>query len=335
MGKSTSIKLKEYFKMKPEIPQPDFEPAEHGDFVATDKKLHLDVLDLVEEYRIELDPDRKDQHLIVSEEVVQALVDSAKLSKDDVVLEIGPGPGQITERIAEKAGRVFAIELDERFLPLLKRVQSRHPNVTINIGSAMEKKWPAVNKVVANPPFSIIEPIIGRIILEKNISTASLVVGDRGYRMSSSLSGGFSRLGLIIKAFFDVENVTGIDPEDFYPRSRERATAICLTRKRRSKEDVGLKSLVRRMLTSPNTNVGSLISNIIAEQYNPRRVDYRLIPSIESLRVLRTTLQKRLQDITNSEMMMLATTIERLNPRNSRRRQDRIDDDVDPDADFI
>ena len=59
------------------------------------------------------------------------IVAAAELTRDDTVLEIGPGPGVLTELIAEQAGRVIAVELDDRLIPLLRNRFAHQPHVSI------------------------------------------------------------------------------------------------------------------------------------------------------------------------------------------------------------
>ena len=59
------------------------------------------------------------------------IVAAAELTRDDTVLEIGPGPGVLTELIAEQAGRVIAVELDDRLIPLLRNRFANQPHVSI------------------------------------------------------------------------------------------------------------------------------------------------------------------------------------------------------------
>ena len=59
------------------------------------------------------------------------IVAAAELTRDDTVLEIGPGPGVLTELIAEQAGRVIAVELDDRLIPLLRNRFAKQPHVSI------------------------------------------------------------------------------------------------------------------------------------------------------------------------------------------------------------
>lgn len=111
-----------------------------------------------------LDP-IKDQFLLTDKQIIGKIIDAAELSKDDTVLEVGAGTGNITFEIAKKAGHVIAFEIDEQFKPLLKRLPK---NVEIHFFDAWEyvqlhgkwKKKKEYNKVVSNPPYSFIEPFL-------------------------------------------------------------------------------------------------------------------------------------------------------------------------------
>jgi len=285
------------------------------------------LLRLAEEHDIYLDTNRKDQHLLVSEEAVLALVESAKLSAQDSVLEVGPGLGQITEELAKRAGRVYAIEIDHQFDPVLAELNAKYPNIQIISGSATEVQWPRVNKFVANPPFSIFEQILRKVILDKEIKAASIVIGERFYKGSVPAERQNSRVGLMTKAFFKGDLVKTLEREDFFPKSREQAVVLSLLRKVKHESDYGLKTLVTRMLRSPNANAGSVVHEAISEAFDPRRVDPERIPSVESFGIPGSVMRKRLQDLTNSDMVVLASALGKISSaRYNRGRRERFDD---------
>ena len=115
-------------------------------------------------YKIIPDP-MKDQFSLTDEAVISKIVEFADLKKSDVVLEVGSGTGNLTCEIAKKAGRVIAFEFDKRFKPFLDRLPK---NVEVHYEDAWNyiqlhgkfRKKKEYNKVVANPPFSLIEPFL-------------------------------------------------------------------------------------------------------------------------------------------------------------------------------
>lgn len=277
--------------------------------------LQSEIIDILKRYDIKLDPDRKDQHILTSREIITRLVDSATLTPDDVVLEIGPGPGQITESIAQKAGKVYAIEIDERFKPILDDLQKKYKNLEVLFGSALDIKWPAANKLVSNPPFSILEPLIERLVKEKKIKTISLVTGEKYYQRCAAIKDRATRTSLMTQAFFDVELVSKIDGDKFFPPSREESVIMRLLRKDKKKSDFGLRLLVLRMLNTPNESVVGLLRDIINEMVNLRTMNYRDIPTVKSLNIPETTLKKTLRDLDNVDINVLAKVIQSLKGR--------------------
>jgi len=109
------------------------------------------------------------QSFLVDETAVQRIVDAAELCPDDTVLEIGPGPGTLTVHLAERAGRVVAVELDERMLPALREALGGRSNVEIVHGDILEQDvsslvGDAAYKVVANVPYYITSAILRHIL---------------------------------------------------------------------------------------------------------------------------------------------------------------------------
>lgn len=118
------------------------------------------------------------QHFLVDQEVLNQIVAAAELAPNDVVLEIGAGNGVLTRRLAQAAGRVIAVELDNRMIASLRKEFAGSPHVTIVHGdileldllhllggeSTAEADPPTNYKVVANIPYYITGPILRRLL---------------------------------------------------------------------------------------------------------------------------------------------------------------------------
>jgi len=278
--------------------------------------LRLEILNLLDKYDIRLDPDRKDQHILTSREAINQLVNSEELTSNDCVLEIGAGPGQITEVIAQNAGQVYAVEIDERFKPILSNLQKKYNNIETIFGSAIDIKWPThINKVISNPPFSILEPLIKRLIREKRIESSSFVIGDKYYQRCAAVQNRATRTSLMTQAFFDVKLISKIDGDNFFPKSREESVIMKLLRKDKKRSDFGLRLLVSRMINTPNESVVGLLRDIINEKVNLRTTNYQNIPTIKSLSIPEITLRKSLRDLDNTDINILTRTIGSLKRR--------------------
>ncbi len=129
------------------------------------------------------------QHFLIDEEVLGRIVSAAQLTPTDVVMEIGPGLGVLTRELAGRAGRVVAVELDNKLATILKQTLSAFNNVTIinedvlKIDPAAllqeqlrpEASSPLSYKVVANLPYYITSPVL-RHFLEAAVKPETMVI---------------------------------------------------------------------------------------------------------------------------------------------------------------
>lgn len=120
------------------------------------------------------------QNFLIDPTYRARIVDAADLTGDDTVLEVGPGPGLLTELIAAAAGRVIAVELDDRLIPFLRERFAGEPSVTIVHGDILQLNPGAQAegrpyKVIANLPYYITSAVI-RHLLESHPAPDVLVL---------------------------------------------------------------------------------------------------------------------------------------------------------------
>ena len=122
------------------------------------------------------------QNFLYDEELLAALTEDAGITKDEDVLEIGPGCGSLTRHLCDAAGKVLAVELDERLIPLLKAFLDEKKNLTVIQGDVMTlnlKEATAGLKapfaVVANIPYYITTPLI-RLLLSGGLPVSRLAL---------------------------------------------------------------------------------------------------------------------------------------------------------------
>ena len=106
---------------------------------------------------------KKDQHFLIDEQVLGRIIEYGQLNSSDTVLEIGAGFGNLTEKLARKAGKVIAIEVD----PELASSLNRFDNVEVIVGDAMKQDFPHFNKVISNLPYSISSPVTFKLLENK------------------------------------------------------------------------------------------------------------------------------------------------------------------------
>ncbi|RLF36806.1 MAG: ribosomal RNA small subunit methyltransferase A [Thermoplasmata archaeon] len=105
------------------------------------------------------------QNFLIDKKVAEREVQHANVNRDDVVLEIGPGRGILTKLLAEKAGKVLAVEIDEKLIQLLKKFLPK--NVELIHGDVLKVDFetlPRFNKVVSNLPFQISSPVTFKLL---------------------------------------------------------------------------------------------------------------------------------------------------------------------------
>lgn len=182
------------------------------------------------------------QNFLIDEGIVNKIVREAGVTKDDFVLEIGPGIGTMTQLLCEQAGGVAAVEIDTNLIPILKETLAEYDNVTIinedilkvDIKKlAEEKNGGKPIKVVANLPYYITTPIIMGLF-ESNVPIDSITVmvqKEVAERMQVGPgTKDYGALSLAVQYYSKPQVVINVPPECFIPRPNVGSAVIRLTR---------------------------------------------------------------------------------------------------------
>lgn len=182
------------------------------------------------------------QNFLIDSHVVEKIIRSAGLTKEDCVLEIGPGIGTMTQYLAEAAGTVIAVEIDRNLIPILSETLKDYENVTIinedilkvNIQELVEKyNQGRPVKVVANLPYYITTPIIMGLF-ESHVPIDSITVmvqkevADRMQVGPGTKD--YGALSLAVQYYARPEIVANVPPNCFIPRPNVGSAVIRLTR---------------------------------------------------------------------------------------------------------
>ena len=125
------------------------------------------------------------QNFLIDDETVLGIVNVATISKDDLVIEIGPGLGTLTKELLERAGQVTCIELDKRMIEILQDRFSMYNNfelinndvLKVDLKEIIKKSNLANTKIVANLPYYITTPIIMKLLEERlEIQTITVMI---------------------------------------------------------------------------------------------------------------------------------------------------------------
>ena len=182
------------------------------------------------------------QNFLIDGHVLDKIIAGAGVTKDDMVLEIGPGIGTMTQYLAEAAGKVVAVEIDRNLLPILQETLADYDNVKVIhadvLSLDLEKLVQEENggrpiKVVANLPYYITTPII-IALFEQHVPLANVTVmvqKEVAARMKSGPgSKDYCALSLAVQYYAEPYIVANVPCNCFMPRPNVDSAVIRLTR---------------------------------------------------------------------------------------------------------
>ena len=180
------------------------------------------------------------QNFLIDPSVLEHILDYSEINKEDLVIEIGPGIGTLTEALCEKAGFVIAIEIDDKLIPILKDNLSEMDNFFLLHKDALKvdfqkllSEHPEFSsvKVVANLPYYITTPIL-MSLLEKKLSFCSITVmvqKEVALRMKAAPgTKDYGALSLAVQYYSKPEIVQEVPPHCFIPRPNVSSMVIHL-----------------------------------------------------------------------------------------------------------
>ena len=200
------------------------------------------------------------QNFLIDTRVLEEIIDAADITKDDFVLEIGPGIGTMTQYLCEAAREVVAVEIDTNLIPILKDTLSAYDNVEVlnqdilkvDIASlAKERNNNRPIKVVANLPYYITTPIIMGLF-ESYVPIDSITimvqkeVADRMQEGPGSKE--YGALSLAVQYYAKPEIVVNVPPSCFMPQPKVGSAVIRLTRHEQSPVEVEDEKLMFQVI---------------------------------------------------------------------------------------
>ncbi len=198
-------------------------------------------------YGIYLDPSLDEQQLI-DEEVIARLVDSSGVGDGDVVLEVGPGVGNITEVLLRRAKTVICIEKNPKYIPVLRARFKHYPYLEVIPGDVLHDELPHSDRLVSNLPYMICEAFLQRM-LRMDIKSAAFIV-PRGFAEILKAKDGepeYSKLSLQAQLFYDPEIHMEVPPTAYLPEPRTETCIISLVPRPSSKvSDEAFKQFFRQ-----------------------------------------------------------------------------------------
>lgn len=185
---------------------------------------------------------RYGQNFLIDGRVLEKIIHAADITKEDCVLEIGPGIGTMTQYLAEQARQVVAVEIDTKLIPILQETLSEYENVTILnedvlkldlLKLVQEYNQGKPIKVVANLPYYITTPIIMKLF-EEHIPVESVTVMVQK-EVADRMQAGpgtkdYGALSLAVQYYASPYIAANVPPNCFIPRPNVASAVIRLTR---------------------------------------------------------------------------------------------------------
>jgi 16S rRNA (adenine1518-N6/adenine1519-N6)-dimethyltransferase len=180
------------------------------------------------------------QNFMIDPNTVRLVADAGMISPDDVVIEVGPGTGTLTEELLGRARKVVAVEIDRDLARMLRDQFGANPAFELIEGDALEGKHgvnPAVRaicaeaKLVANLPYNIASPLIIEMLIAGAKLLAFTVQKEVADRLrASSEDDAYGPLSVMVQLLAKVEVLRTISPKVFWPAPKIESALVRLTR---------------------------------------------------------------------------------------------------------
>lgn len=204
---------------------------------------------------------------------LRKIMDAARLSPGDLVLEVGPGTGALTERLVEAGANVVAVEIDRDMQPILEaRLGDK---IALHVGDALDGKH-AINaevlkllgeepyKLIANLPYNIASPLMANLAIDHLRMSAMVVmiqkeVADR--LLAGPGTKAYGPLGVLIQSLFEVQRVGVLKPGCFYPPPSIDSAVVAMHRREAPLcEDArALGGLLHKLFSKRRKQLGSIL----------------------------------------------------------------------------
>lgn len=213
------------------------------------------------------------QNFLIDPHVLEKIIEAAQITKEDCVVEIGPGIGTMTQYLAESAGQVVAVEIDKALIPILQDTLSAYDNVEIINEDILkvdlqrlveEKNGGQPVKVVANLPYYITTPIVMGLF-ESHVplrSVTIMVQKEVAERMQAGPgSKDYGALSLAVQYYAKAEVVANVPPNCFIPRPNVGSAVIRLTRYEKSPVTVQNEKLMFAVIRASFNQRRKMLAN--------------------------------------------------------------------------
>jgi 16S rRNA (adenine1518-N6/adenine1519-N6)-dimethyltransferase len=238
------------------------------------------------------------QNFLIDLNLLDLIVRTAELTSADLVLEVGSGTGSLTVRLAEQAGAVLGVEIDEAFFRLVSQTVAGRPNVVLLHTDVLKNKnelEPAVLrclrdmlqrfgwqrlKLVANLPYAVATPVIANLLLtdlplERMVVTVQWEIAER--LLARPATKDYGALAVLVQSLAEVWLVRKLPPAVFWPRPQVASAIVCLrpsaVKRARVGDPVRLRNFLRDLYVHRRKNLRVALAAMPALRRDKTEVD--------------------------------------------------------------
>lgn len=241
------------------------------------------------------------QNFLIDTHVLEKIIREAGITKEDMVLEIGPGIGTMTQYLCESAGRVIAVEIDKNLIPILQNdTLAEYDNVTVinedilklDINRLVEEENDGKPvKVVANLPYYITTPIIMGLF-ERHVPVESITimvqkeVADR--MQAGPGTKDYGALSLAVGYYAEAEIVANVPPNCFMPRPNVSSAVIRLKKYEQSPVQVKDESIMFKIIRAAFNQRRKTLQNSINNAPDLNFTKVQVTEALEKMKLSQT-----------------------------------------------
>ena len=232
---------------------------------------------------------RLGQNFLIDRMVRDLIVNSADLHRSDVVLEVGPGKGFLTETLLSRAGKVIAVEKDPRLVSILKHRHGRNRRLRIIQGDILKVKLPRFNKVVCTPPYYISSRLV-LLLVSKRFRRAVLTLQKEFAERLAANPGSpdYGRISVMMQHKSSIDLAGAIRRDSFRPIPAVDSAVVVI---RKKKPEVSVSSerlfgdLVRFMFTQRRKKAKKVLRQYLETSLGHMDPTNRILSSLPDVRV--------------------------------------------------
>jgi 16S rRNA (adenine1518-N6/adenine1519-N6)-dimethyltransferase len=232
---------------------------------------------------------RLGQNFLVDRVTRDLIVSSSDLHRSDVVLEVGPGKGFLTDGLLCQAGKVIAVEKDPRLVAILRHRHGQNRRLRIIQGDILKVRLPRFNKVVCSPPYYISSRLV-LLLISKRFRRAVLTLQREFAERLAAKPGSpdYGRISVMVQHKSSIELAGVIRRDSFRPVPRVDSAIVVM---RKKKPEVAVRSerlfgdLVRFMFTQRRKKAKKVLQQYLETPLGQKDLTNQTPPSLPDVRV--------------------------------------------------